>query len=987
MIGFLCKLSEGLEIMLRSRVSFFVAALSLFFTASFSSAQTLDDPTKVDPNKQQQSNPPGAKPDEKKPDEKRVELKDEDRKAPQDNGPRLINEAGKSKTVGINSQVFDRDPSNTFLEGRFQGLEMFGFKYFASARETVLLRAKIKSEDATLKKDNPISALSNIATPYQLSFNDIALPAPDRYQLGPGDKLIVRYSSPFQEVQDKAITIDAFGSLFVPVTGAKLTVRGMTLNQVQSAVQKEISKFWKKPDVTVTLTELRTMSVNIVGEVILPGNYQFPSVMTLFNALMAAGGPTFLGSIRNIQIKRPNNKSISIDLYKFLLNGDSTQDVPLQPGDTIIVPLGSKRAGVRGSVTRSMVYEIKEGERLVDLIRMSGGATEGALMDRIELFTVLDNQERQLVNVDVTKGQNPVLKNGDVAIFYDMSLESKNIFYVDGAVEQPRSYQWTKGTTVSSAIESAKGLKKDAYMQRADLIRENADKTTTLIPLNLTKAISRDAEADLKLEKNDRLKIYTVAEVEWLDSRYVELTGAVRSPGRFKRMNGMRLSDVILQAGGLTPEASIDSIYVFRKKSDGTEGPLLKIDGGKALFLDQGNVELVDRDQIQVYRKDEVQFIAKKEFQILGSVVKTGSFPRSEGLTLKDALALAGGLRPGSSKKMVISHSRVNAGTPTETYNTDDILAGKVNVPVLDGDVISVPADNDFQEFPQLVEVKGRVRNPGVYAISRKGETISEIIRRAGGLIEDAWTPGSSYSRNPRLLINDATVRLSPKINEILTQIQSQQYARALAKSDIDKVRLLGSGVSSALTGAAAIANPIAAAGLGGTQTSDVKANEKLLSRETVSPARLIGIDNIGGNLPVRLDLALKSEKDPNNIIVRDGDIVTIPETPSTVGVAGAVFIPSNQIFVPGKTLNYYLEKCGNYTPDADRSQVLVIRPAGTVTKANGYTKIELGDTIYVPTKVMVASLTDGQAAFENIVKQITNTGLLYAIFRSLINR
>jgi protein involved in polysaccharide export with SLBB domain len=972
--------------MVRLRVSFFVAALSLIFTSAVSSAQTLDDPTKVDPTKQQ-GTPPATKPDDKKPDEKKLELKDDEKKMPLDGGPRLINEAGKSKSVGINSQVFDRDPSNTFQEGRFQGLEMFGFKYFASARETVLLRAKIKSEDASIKKDNPISALNSIATPYQLSFNDIALPAPDRYQLGPGDKLIVRYSSPFQEVQDKSIVVDAFGSLFVPVTGAKLTVRGMTLNQVQTAMQKEISKFWKSPEVTVTLTELRTMSVNIVGEVILPGNYQFPSVMTLFNALMAAGGPTFLGSIRNIEVKRPNNKSISVDLYKFLLNGDSSQDIPLQPGDTIIVPLGSKRAGVRGSVTRSMVYEIKDGERLADLVRMSGGPTEGALMDRIELFTVLENQERQLVNVDITKGQNPVIKNGDVAIFYDMSLESKNVFYIDGAVEQPRGYQWTKGATISTAIESAKGLKKDAYMQRADLVRENDDKTTTLIPVDLAKALKREPNADLKLEKNDRIRIYSVAEVEWLDSRFVELTGAVRNPGRFKRMNGMRLSDVILQAGGLTPEASVESIYIFRKNPDGTEGRLIKVDGGKALFLDQGNLELTDRDQIQVYRKDEVQFIAKKEFQILGSVVKTGSFPRSEGLTLKDALALAGGLRPGASTKIVISHSRVNAGTPTETYSTEDVAAGKVNIPILDGDVISIPGDNDFQEFPQLVEVKGRVRNPGVYAISRKGETIAEIIRRAGGLVSDAWTPGSSFSRNPRLLINDSTLRLSPKISEIVTQIQSQQYSRALAKSDIDKVRLLGSGVSSALTGAAAIANPIAAAGLGGTQSSDVKANEKLLSRETVSPARIVGIDNIGGNLPVRLDLALKNEKDPNNIIVRDGDIITIPETPSTVGVAGAVFIPANQIFVPGKTLNYYLEKCGSYTPDADRAQVLVIRPAGTVTKANGYTKIELGDTIYVPTKVMVASLTDGQAAFENIVKQITNTGLLYAIFRSLINR
>lgn len=1077
--------------MMRSRVSFFGLCLLLLTAPMFSSAQTLDDPTKVDPNKQQQGNPPTTKPDEKKPDEKKPDEKKPDEKKPEEKKPedrgrgidenaRLINETDKKRSVGINSAVTERDQTMVVQAGPFAGLEVFGFKYFSAARESVLLRAKIKTDELQQKKEAPINALTTIVNPSQISFNDVSLPAPDRYQLGPGDKLIIRYSSPTEEVQDKASVIDSVGNLYVPVAGTKITVRGMTLNQVQAAVQKEIARFWKNPVVTVTLTELRTISVNIIGEVILPGNYQFPAVMTLFNAVMAAGGPTFMGSIRNIEVRRSNNKAISVDLYKFFLNGDSSQDFPLQPGDTVVVPWGTQRVAIKGSITRSMIYEIKPGERFSDLLKMANGPFEDAILDRVERSTVIPNLERQMVNVDYSKGENPVLLNGDLYTLYSLRPENRNIVSIEGAVEQPRAYQWTKGMRISTAIQAAKGLMRDAYLKRADLMRENPDKTVSLFPFNLDEAMRRNPDQDIELLKFDRIRIYSISEAEYLEARFVDISGAIRKPGRYPRMSTMRLSDLILQAGGLLPEASFEKIFIFRKNADGSEGPLLKVDGGKALFQNDGNVELQDRDVIQVfkkseasyvekkevrvegavqkpgtfirsenltvkdaielaggflptaavdtvyvfrknpdgtegpliqvsgetllkdggssllvkdldqivvYKKDEVRYQPKKEFQILGFVLKPGPFPRSEGLTLKDALSLAGGLKPGASKKIVVSHARVSTGTPTETYNYEEVTAGKTSIPILDGDVISIPGDTDFQESPQLIEVKGRVRNPGVYAITRKGETVAEIIKRAGGLADDAWTQGSSFVRDPKLLINDATIRLSPRIIDIVAQIQAQQYARALAKSDIDKVRLLGSGVSSALAGAASIANPIAAAGLGGTQTSDVKANEKLLSRETVSAARQPVIDNLGGNLPIRLDLALKKANDPNNILVRNGDIITIPETPSTVGVAGAVFIPSNQIFVPGKTLNFYLEKCGNYTADADRSQVLVIRPSGTVTKANGYTKIELGDTIFVPTKVMVASLSDGQSAFENIVKQITNTGLLYAIFTSLLNR
>jgi protein involved in polysaccharide export with SLBB domain len=1056
-----------------SRLKFSLIGLccSLFLVGQLASAQVLDDPTKKDPGTQTKTEPPKTEPPKTEPTKT-------------DDKARIIDQAPQTKTVGLNTPV-TAEPikKDVVAAGPFAGLEVFGYNYFAAARETVALKAKLKSENLTLKDKESISAVDKLVTPNQITFQDIALPAPDRYQLGPGDKLIIRYSSPTLEVQDKAVTVDALGNLFVPVTGAKLVVRGMTLLQVQSALEKEMARAIRNVTVTATLSELRTMSVSIVGEITLPGNYQFPSVITLFNALLSAGGPTFRGSIRNIEVRRSNSKAIQIDLYKYLLNGDASQDIPLQPGDLILIPPMNKMVGARGAVNREMVFELKNDERLSDLLKMAGGAQADALLERVEVSSVQQDVERQLLNYNLSKGENPILKNGDVLKVYTLRPDNQNTITVEGAVDQPRAYPFTKGMTVATALDLARGLLREAYLERADLVRENPDKTISLIPINLQKALRREPSDDLPLQRYDRIKIYGEAEVKWLDSRYVELKGAVRKPGRFVRMDSMRLSDLILQAGGLLPEASFEKIFVFKKNPDGTEGQLLKIDGGKALFQNDTNnllledrdlilvytkeqaeykenaaftiegaiqspgkytrakdmtlkdavevaggylptasietiyifrknpdgtegpllkvdgtkllsnggstIPLSDRDQIVVYKKDEVKYRPTQSVTIFGAVLKPGTFPRSSGLTLKDLIAIAGGTKPGSSGKVILSHARVKAGTPNEVYSLSDVLAGKVSYLIQDGDIVSVPSDSDFQETAQFVVLDGQVKNPGTYPITRRGETIKDLIERAGGLTNDAWVEGAAFVRNPKLLVTDSYTRLSPKIQAAIKEVQDRQYERALAKSDLDKARALAStqqaGATSGSLSIAAL-NPntaVQAAAL--DKGPNPLVAQQLGARETVSPARVVSATDFGGNLPVRLDSALRNKNSADNLILRDGDVINIPLKPVTVGVAGAVLLPSNQLYASGKTLKYYLDRSGGFTPDADTNQVFIIRPTGNVTRAKGSTMVQLGDTIFVPTKVMVTNLTDGTATFEKIVQQITSGAIFFSLFNNLI--
>jgi protein involved in polysaccharide export with SLBB domain len=950
--------------------------------------------------------------DKEKPKDKKDELdkdgkkktgdEDEDgtKKDPRDPKNKTTKDSEKDKVsdpkrnpmrpVGMNTPLPENYQPFIYESGPFEGLEPFGYGYFASAREAVQLRSMIKKEPNLLKTDETTNALNTILGPAQMTFTNAELPAPERYQLGPGDKLLVRYSSPTQELKEKAIVVDATGNIITPVMGTKMTIRGMTLAQAQAAVEKDIRRGLREANVTLTLSELRTISVSVVGEVVAQGNYQFPSVMTLFNALYAAGGPTINGSMRKIQLRRSNGKAITVDLYAYLLKGDASQDIPLQPGDLIVVPIANKRVAAKGEFSRPAVYELSDIDRVKDLVKYAGGAKPTAITDRTEIESVNAGVEKQLINVNLKSddpAENPTLKDADIITLYPVRDAIENVVTLEGAVDQPRSYQFQTGMTVADAVERARGVLADAYTLRADLYRLNDDRTTQLIQIDLAKAIRRDATANVVLRRQDRLRVYFTKEVNWLEDRLVIVNGAVRNPGKFVRMDGMRLSDVLLQAGGLLPDASRDFIFVYRKNPDGTEGPLTKVDGNLALGgATEHNILLQDRDVVVIYDQARAKFMPERSVRIVGAIRMQGTYPRSENLMLRDLVLLAGGLLPKAGKTIQITHARVNEGLKPDTYQVADLLSGKANPAILDGDVVSVTEDGNFQEAPQLVEIRGRVKNPGIYAIQSRTETLSELIKRAGGLNDGAWAEGAQFLRSPQFLMTDAERRFSPRVREVLENVQEQEYLRALAKSDIDKIRLLASqggnqslSAFAQLGGAGAAQTPL--------PTADSQAIMKQLqSRETVTPARPLSNDELleSGNIPVRLDLAIRNEKSNHNVILRDGDIVSIPEKPTTVAIRGAVIVPSTILFERRKTLQYYLDRAGGPTTDADRTEILVIRATGTVTKARGSTRIELGDTIFVPTKVMVAKLTDGSSSFEGFIKQITNAGLIWAIFRNL---
>lgn len=836
-----------------------------------------------------------------------------------------------------------------------------------------------------------VDALKYFVGPFDMMGSNVFVPAPERYQLGSGDVLNLRVWSPTVDAKEYTTKVDERGGINLPTSGRRLVLRGQTLAQAESMLRKELQRDLRDADVTVTLRELRTMTLTVLGEAFMPGSYQVPAVATLFNAIYMFGGPTENGSLRRIELRRNDGTKRTFDLYKFLVYGESQQDVALQPGDTIFIPPVESRVTVQGEVGRPAIYESLPGERLKQLLSHAGSVKPTGVSQRISHSTVAPGQGLKLVDVDLTAtgpANDPVVYAGDTVEVFSVRPELTNVITLEGAVDQPGQYALSEGMTVLSLIQRARGLLPDAHRARADLFRQNDDKSLALIPIDLTSALAGDANHNVPLKAFDRLKIYRTTDVQWMGTRQVAVRGAVRKAGSFYRADGMRVVDLLLQSGGLAGEAFQEQGFLQRYNDDGTIGDMLKIDFRKVAVGDpQHNVELRDRDVLQVQTVTEAQFVPEQQVQVLGAVQRPGTFTRAANLRLGDLLQMAGGLMPNAGEVIEIASSRTSIGTKARQYRVADVLSGSANPEIEAGDLVTVPQQSDFQMSPRTVILMGAVKRPGTYAINSTTERISDLIDRAGGLTPTAFARGAQFVREPGRLSTLSQVRLSPRIREVLERVNEEEYKRALAKAEVDKLRVVKS-----IAGGSATDTSTAAAALGlGAAAATLPKQETLpkvqLQGSTVSPAREFEDRELSplGNLNVRLDDALKHRGSAADLVLEEGDVIIVPETPSTVTIGGAVMVPSAVLYVPGKTVSYYVERSGGFTVDVAKDRILVIRAGGEVLRATARTRVELGDYIFVPSKVMAERLSDRQADIDAISKNITSAGIIFAIIRSLL--
>ena len=324
----------------------------------------------------------------------------------------------------------------------------------------------------------------------------------------------------------------------------------------------------------------------MAGEVRRPGAYNVSSLTSLFNALYLAGGPNTRGSMRQIRLMRAGQAIAEVDLYRLLLEGDNSNDLRLQAGDVIFVPVAGPRVAVRGEIKRSAIYELKGEEKATELLKLAGNPTAKARLDRIQLERISQNDNWQVLdlNLDAQKPEmftDIPLVDGDRMTVYSVFYAKTNMVAVFGRVKHPGYYERNDSTHISDLIERAQLHPYDVYYnkKRADLFRRYPDRRVVVLPIDIGAVIDGNARADLMLSDRDSIYIYSIDEIEW--DKYVYVEGKVKNPGRYPLYDSMSVEDLIFLAGSFTRGAYRGQVEIARTDSAGnvsivqipTEGP------------------------------------------------------------------------------------------------------------------------------------------------------------------------------------------------------------------------------------------------------------------------------------------------------------------------------------------------------------------------------------------------------------------------------
>ena len=479
--------------------------------------------------------------------------------------------------------------------------------------------------------------------------SNLNIPTPVGYILGSGDKLFIDIygqSEAYYQIEispEGTIILENFG----PIHLSGLTVKNATkrIENRLSKVYSGINGDQKNTFVNVSVGKSRTIKVNIVGEVDVPGSYTLSAFNTVYNALYVAGGITENATLRDIKVYR-NNKLISkVDIYKYLTAGDASADVALENNDLILVQPYTNRVTLKGAVKTKGRFELLKNESLQDLLNYASGFNEEAYTKTIKVKRVSDGEH---IVADINKDQFEIFtpQSGDVFQVDKVLDRYKNRVIVNGAVYRPGVYAITKGLGVKGLLTKTEGLKQDALLTSANIIRTNEDLSTSSISFNLRDVLS-GKEQDILLQKEDVLTILSKNDIKQDD--YVEIAGAVNQAGIYPYSNGMKLKDLILKARGFNKDAAETRVEISRKLKDNLDksqiSQIIVVNISKEFddLENENNIILSPFDHINVRTNPNLN---EKEFVYVdGQVNYPGLYAiQSKSERISDLLKRAGGV-------------------------------------------------------------------------------------------------------------------------------------------------------------------------------------------------------------------------------------------------------------------------------------------------------------------------------------------------------
>lgn len=568
--------------------------------------------------------------------------------------------------------------------------------------------------------------------------------APDTYVLGEGDEIrILIFGASQTDIQQK---IDVDGSI-QPVGVAKIFLKGLTLAQAREVIRNRLASAYtfRSDQLAVTMVTARTIMVNVFGEVKIAGGFTISALNSPFNALAAAGGPTEIGSVRNIRLIRGNTRK-NIDLYAFMNDPAIQFKYDLQNNDILHVPVARLLVSIEGPVKRPMRYEMLPEETLVDLIRYAGDVDRDAYPDFVQIQRYINGEQRltEYNLAEVLAGKTRVeLMNGDVVRIKAIGRPLDQFVDIEGTVYYPGRYDISASPVLSKLI----GYAKPTFEAKTDIVfveRTRADSTIEVISVPFP---GRDpAVKDFALQPRDRVRIMNQA--AYRDVAPIAVSGHVRVPFQksFALTDRITVNQAIEMAGGLKSSA-YPVAYIFRRNLlNPVETSYVRVELSQSdkIYLQAG-------DQLNVY--DNATFSNVGEVRVFGAVKNPKGFTYDPSLTVRDVLINAGGFTVGAALNRVEVFRTTLS--PTEKPKLE-----MITLRMDSGYQVVTPADFTLQPYDQVVvrltpeftlgrtvEISGEVLYPGAYVIDSKEVQLSEIIKRAGGLLETADPYGSRLFR------------------------------------------------------------------------------------------------------------------------------------------------------------------------------------------------------------------------------------------------
>ena len=656
-------------------------------------------------------------------------------------------------------------------------------------------------------KVNPLSEMvygRNIFTNDKLSFEpDLNMATPQNYRLGPGDEIIIDIWGASEDIIRKEISPD--GSINVPGLGV-ISLNGMNIADAKEYLKSELSKIYADEgnQIQVTLGKTRSIKINVMGEVMVPGTYTLSAFASVFHALYSAGGVTDLGSLRNIKVARNGKTVAEVDVYEYIMQGKTSDDINLQEGDVVIVPTYDAIVKVEGKVKRPMKYEMKENETVSTLLKYAGFFAPNAYKNSVRVVRQ-EGREYSIATVERDNFGAFKLMDGDVVSADSIINRFSNKLEIKGAVYRPGIYEYCESiNTVKKLLQQADGLLGDAFTNRAVLYRQRENLTSEVLPVDVKGILDGTAE-DVELRKNDILFVPSIYDIKNIGNVYI--SGEVVKPGTYPYADNMTLEDIVITAGGLKDAASLVRVDISRRMKD------------------------------------------NKGTHAIDTVGQNFSFG------LKDGFIVDG-----------------EPGFVLEPF-----------------DQVFVRRSPGYSE-QKNVTVNGEVLYSGEYSLNYKNERLSSLISRAGGLTVFGYARGAKLTR----VANDHEIKRMQNVIEMMRRELGESLANSL-----------------------------------------------MLELDSVFT---VGID---------LEEALKNPGGSADIVLREGDVISVPEMTSTVKINGAVMMPNTVTYQKGKKVSYYLDQAGGYSQNAKKTKKFIIYMNGEVTKVKSRSKkVEPGCEIVVPNKV-----------------------------------